>query len=311
MIRTLKNRLVALGPDHWAVRAALHLAGLRAGWRLKFSGEAIEMRRGDRVLILPAREYVSVPMMFWYSRLYFETMIPSKRNGLEIWDYSKPEWQTYRRSGLQFFMPALPEDDMMEAYVRFCRPTPGDIVWDVGAHSGVSSYFFSQLVGPSGKVYAFEPDAFNHQCLLRNLERYRLTNVIPVQKALAAKTGTAEFQMLGTTAAGLRESLPYPDAKGDYRQVQTQSLEDACREYGLPRYIKMDIEGAEVSVISASLDFLRRTPLEFAIESHHLVNNQLTYGTLDALFPQAGYESRSAIEKDLWYTWARPAGRIG
>jgi len=34
-------------------------------------------------------------------------------------------------------------------------------------------------------------------------------------------------------------------------------------------------------------------------------NNRLTYLDLDTLFSQAGYESESSIEYQLWYTWAR------
>jgi FkbM family methyltransferase len=306
MLQSMKRRLVALGPEHWALRASLHLAAFRAGWRLSFTREEIRMRRGNRVLALPSREYVSVPMMFSYSQLYFDTMVPRLENGLEVWDYSRPDWHAYRRSGLEFYSPALPEDDIFNSYTHWYTPAAGDVVWDAGAHAGVTSYYLAQLVGAAGKVYAFEPDSFNYSCLLRNVERHKLTNVVPVQKALAGSTGTAEFQMIGTMAAGLRDYLGYPDSQEKYMEVATLSLEDACSAYGVPNYIKMDIEGAEVSVLAASLDFLRKHAIEFAIESHHLVDNRLTYLDLDQLFPQAGYESESSLEYQLWYTWARP-----
>lgn len=305
MIQSFKRRLVALGPKHWALRSSLRLAGLRAGWRLSFSDDGIRMRQGNRVLVLPLREYVSVPMMFSYSRLYFDTMVPRVENGLEVWDYSRPAWHAYRRSGLEFYTPALPEDDIFDSYTHWYTPAAGDVVWDAGAHAGVTSYFLAQLVGPTGKVYAFEPDAFNYDCLIKNIERHKLSNVVPVQKALAGSTGTAQFQMIGTMAAGLKDYLGYPDSQEKYQSVPTLSLEDACNDYGVPRYIKMDIEGAEVAVLGNSVDFLRKHAIEFAIESHHLVNNRLTYLDLDELFPRAGYESESSLECQLWYTWAR------
>jgi FkbM family methyltransferase len=306
MLQSLKLRLVMLGPEHWALRASLHLAAWRAGWRLSFTGDSIQMRRGSRVVVLPLREYVSVPMMFDYSKLYFDTLVPRRQNGLEVWDYSRPDWHTYRRSGLEFYCPALPEDDIFDSYTHWYTPAAGDVVWDVGAHAGVTTCYLSQLVGPAGKVYAFEPDPLNYSCLQRNIERHQLTNVVPLQLALAGSSGTAKFQMIGTMAAGLRDYLSYPDSEENYQDVPTISLEDACTAYGVPRYIKMDIEGAEVPVLAASLDFLRKHAIEFAIESHHLINNRLTYLDLDELFPRAGYDSESSLEYQLWYTWATP-----
>ena len=307
MIQALKRKLVALGPHHWATRASLRLAGLRSGWRLRFTSDAIHMRQGHRELVLPLRDYVSVPMMFSYSALYFETMVPRVENGMEIWDYSKPGCHKYRRSGIEFFTPALPEEDIFDAYTHWYTPAPGDTVWDAGAHAGVTAYALSKLVGPSGKVIAFEPDAFNYAWLLKNIERHGLTNVVPVQKALAGWTGTAQFQMLGTMAAGLTDYLGYPDSGANCQSVPTLSLQDACAEYGVPQFIKMDIEGAEVAVVQSAIEFLKRTPIQFAIESNHPVNNRMTYLDLDELFPKAGYESRSSAEYELWYTWARPA----
>ena len=41
-------------------------------------------------------------------------------------------------------------------------------------------------------------------------------------------------------------------------------------------YVKMDIEGAEVAVIQSSQEFLRAHSVNFAIESYHRVNGELT-----------------------------------
>ena len=43
--------------------------------------------------------------------------------------------------------------------------------------------FFSRMVGPSGKVYAFEPDDHTYEYLLRNIESHQLENVIPVKRS--------------------------------------------------------------------------------------------------------------------------------
>ena len=146
-------------------------------------------------------------------------------------------------------------------------PQPGDIVWDVGAHAGLTSYFLAQLVGPSGGVYAFEPDDTNFEYLLRNIELHQLANVTTVKTALSDKTGTATFCMDGTMSAGLSDSLGYSSA-ADMREVETLSLEDACNKFAsTPNYIKMDIEGAELGVVASSIGFLKATPSIFPLRA--------------------------------------------
>ena len=197
-VQHLKNYLVSLGPEHWAVQLALRLAGRRQGWSVVFDENSIRMRRRDRELVLAKKEFIYVPMMFWYSEFYFDTMKPDRLEPHPVWDYSEPAFHLYQRSGLRFFLPALPEEDAMDTYTHWYKPAAGDVVWDVGAHAGVTTFFLSQLVGRTGRVYAWEPDDFNYECLLRNIAEHGLTNVVPIRKALDSKTGVAQFQMDGT-----------------------------------------------------------------------------------------------------------------
>jgi len=81
----------------------------------------------------------------------------------------------------------------MDAYTHWYLPGAGDVVWDAGAHAGASSYFLAQLVGPSGKVYAFEPDDDNFEYLLRNIEMHHLTNVVRSERRFAIRRGVLRF----------------------------------------------------------------------------------------------------------------------
>jgi FkbM family methyltransferase len=301
----IKNYLVALGPDHWAVQLALRASGRRSGWRLHFDETSIHMRRSGQELVLAKKEFIYVPMMFWYSQFFFDTMTPDRLQPHPIWDYSRPEFHSYQRSGLRFFMPALPEEDAMDAYTHWHTPAAGDVVWDVGAHAGVTTFFLSHLVGQTGRVFAWEPDDFNYECLLRNIAEHRLTNVIPIKKALDRETGSAQFQMDCTMSAGIRDYLYYADGKLA-RTVQTMSLPDAVAEYGAPSFIKMDIEGAELAVVAGAIDFLRTHPVRWAIETNHIIDGALTYLPIERLFRSAGYRVESSDSFRLWHTWAAP-----
>ena len=249
LIQQFKNYLVSRGPNHPAVQYALRLAGLRKGWRISFGESSIHLRRKDREIILAKKEFVNVPMMFSLSEYYFSTMLPDRHGPHPIWDYSQPAYHSYRRTNLRFFFPSMPEEDAMEAYTCWYSPKEGDRVWDVGAHAGVTTYFLSLQVGRAGRVFAWEPDDFNFECLLQNIAEHGLKNVVPIKKALDGKSGTIEFQMDGTMGAAI-QGYQFYRAQSQARSVEALSLADAAAEYGAPVYIKMDIEGAEVAVIA-------------------------------------------------------------
>jgi len=304
-MKTIKQYLVRRGPDSALVQGALKTHGRLKGFKLTFSVNRIFLRKLDREMILPKSSYVQVPIMMECYDLFFDTIVGSDSNGRKVLDFSNPGLHRYKKSGVAFHFPSVPEDDVMDAYTYWYSPRSGDIVWDAGAHAGASSYFLAQMVGPSGKVYAFEPDDDNFEYLLRNIETHRLTNVVPVKKALCDKTGTATFHMDGTMNSGLGDYLTYSGAGHD-KTVATLSIADACSELGaVPVYIKMDIEGAELASIRAAADFLKSHPIHFAIETH-LVDKEYTDKPLERLFSTLNYAVRSANMWGQIFTWARP-----
>ena len=302
----LKDYLVRRGPNCVLVQTALRAHGLRHGYRVGFTDDAITLRKAGREMILSKAQYVLIPMMMECFDLYFNTIEAEAIAGRATLDFSKPGLQRYRKSGTAFYFPSVPEDDVTDAYTNGYMPQPGDVVWDAGAHAGASSYFLSQLVGPGGKVYAFEPDLGNYEYLSQNIELHRLNNVIPVKKALSASSGTAVFCMDGSMSAGLSDYLTYSE-KAKYQTVETVSFEDACAEFGeVPVYVKMDIEGAEVATVKGSQEFLKAHSVNFAIESYHKVDGELTWKPLEKLFSNIGYEVWSSDKFGQMFTWAKP-----
>jgi len=311
-LQQLKDRLVVLGPHHWITRLALQGVALKNGWKLQFRENAIDLSKGNRRLVLPEREYINVPMIVsggMLAEVCFDTTVPERRGGIDVWDYSQPGWRTYRLSGLEFYMPAIPEEESQEAYTHWYTPRPGDLVWDVGAHAGQTTYFLSRMVGPEGRVLAWEPDPVNVACLERNIERHGLSNVTVVRSALAGTSGPVAFHMDGTMGSGIVEYLPYQSARRVVA-VDALTIPDACGVHGVPDYIKMDIEGAEIAVIRASVGFLREHPIHLAVETAHIVDGRFAYFELERLLGEAGYQFESSLEFHYWYTWARPGAAV-
>jgi FkbM family methyltransferase len=309
LYESVREHLLKLGAAHPVLRSAIRLQALANGFKVTESDGKIVLSKGARRMLFPLTHYPQVPYAVHVWDQFFATVMPEVKDGVEILDFSKPALHRYQKSNVSLWAPGMVEEDSMDAYTASYRPQPGDVVWDVGAHAGATSYFLSQMVGPSGKIYAFEPDDLAYSYLLRNIELHKLQNVIPIKKALAGESGTALFSMDGTLGAGLANSTQCV-SKGDVRQVETLSMPDACREYGLPAFVKMDIEGAEVEVIEHAAPFLKNSPIHFAIETEHRVNGEYTSVPITLALSKIGYKVWSSRVDGQQFTWAQPTSGL-
>ena len=66
----------------------------------------------------------------------------------------------------------------------------GMTVVDVGANIGAHTIYFAKIVGPSGQVFAFEPQRVPYQMLCGNIALNRYGNVVAVNVGLGSELGT-------------------------------------------------------------------------------------------------------------------------
>jgi len=306
MTQRVKDWLVGLGPDNALVKVALSLHARRQGVHLDFERGRIGIRKGHRRMLLKKHQFTLVPIMLEDYDHFFGWITATAREGYDTLDFSEPAFQSYSQLGIGFHFPGIPEDYSLDAYTHWYKPRPSDLVFDVGAHAGMTTYFLSKMVGPSGRVIAFEPDTSNYAYLLQNIQYHGLTNVTPVTKAMSGETGTATFNMDGTMAAGLSEYLIYART-GKQVTVETLSYADSCTLFGRPAFVKMDIEGAEVDLIKAALPFLRDNPVHLAFDSYHrLRDGSYTSGYLEEMLHSIDYAASSSREFGEMFTWAKP-----
>jgi FkbM family methyltransferase len=315
MAQLFLTRLASLfGPRDSAVRInfrrlAMRVACGRFGANLRFNGDYIDVFKGTRTIRISSRHF---PYAFDMSRSfshYFEQMVPTSDNGTLIVDYSGPQLHRYAASGLEFELSSFAEEaSAIDSYFRWYRPKPGDVVFDLGAYCGVSSYYFSQLVGPAGRVYAFEPDPLNFSLLKKNIARHSLANVEALPIAVSANAGYADFLSEGALGSTLslhsnRESL------GAVTRVKTITFEQACLQYGIPNFAKIDIEGAEVDVLTSASEFLISHPIHLTLDTNHSVSGELTNRAVERLLTGCGYDVESSNDFGFMTTWARPRGK--
>jgi FkbM family methyltransferase len=161
------------------------------------------------------------------------------------------------------------------------------------------------MVGKSGRVYAFEPDPLNYSLLQRNVERHSMNNVVAVQAAIADNNGETEFFSEGALGSAISQFGQRAPA-GKRIQIKTMTLADACECYGVPSYAKVDIEGAEIAMLSAAADFLRTHPIHFALDTNHSILGELTAKGVEDIFRSTGYRTESSDSSGFMTTWASP-----
>lgn len=128
-------------------------------------------------------------------------------------------------------------------------------VLDIGANIGYYTLLFAKLVGPKGKVFAFEPDPNNFALLEKNVLVNNYRNIVLVQKAVSNETGKTRLYL-----------SPYN--KGDHRiydshdgrksiGIETVNLVDYFKDHGEKiDFIKIDTQGSEGAIIEGMLPLL-------------------------------------------------------
>jgi FkbM family methyltransferase len=134
----------------------------------------------------------------------------------------------------------------------------GMTVIDVGANLGYYTRLFARLVGPEGKVYAFEADQENFVYLQKNCARFPQVEVFP--HAVSSSTGTVEFfHVLGSYSTGVHSMLEAENT--ERRVVPSTTIDDFARERKLMiDVLKIDVEGAEPMVFKGMSETLSKKP---------------------------------------------------
>ena len=122
---------------------------------------------------------------------------------------------------------------------------PGFAILDVGANTGSHTIAFSRLTGPSGTVFAYEPERTNFTTLCGNIAINNIQNVYCFQKAVGSTSGFIDVPELDH---GRMTNYGSVSLNVDYSQASTYpvpliALDDS--NFIRCNFIKIDIEGME------------------------------------------------------------------
>lgn len=129
----------------------------------------------------------------------------------------------------------------------------GTVFYDVGANVGFYSLLAATLVEAAGRVFAFEPLPTNIGYLKRHLALNGVANVEVLELAIGEQDGTGLFAPESTGFMGRLSGA-------GTLSVQIAALDSLLNGGRLvpPNYIKMDIEGSELSALHGAQKCIQR-----------------------------------------------------
>ena len=140
---------------------------------------------------------------------------------------------------------------------------PGMTVLDIGAHHGFYTLLASKKVGHEGRVIAFEPSPREKRKLLWHIKLNHYKNVKVEDVALGNKEGNVEFFVVQGRDTGCNSLLP-PKVTEPTRVVEVRviKLDNYLKDHRIDHvdFIKMDVEGAELSVLKGATGLLQHKP---------------------------------------------------
>jgi len=181
-----------------------------------------------------------------------------------------------------------------EYWFHYYRPSPGDVIIDIGAGCGEDALAFSEAAGASGRVLAIE----SHPATFRRLQAFcamnGLRNTKPLWLALMGKTGEVSV----VESSFWRGHAVSWESTG--QQVTALTLDRLCELEGIGEiaFLKMNIEGGEREAVQGMTDSMRRIR-ELCIACHDFRAERgegeqyRTRAVIEAFLRDHGFEVRS------------------
>ncbi|MGB2676645.1 MAG: FkbM family methyltransferase [Candidatus Acidiferrum sp.] len=143
---------------------------------------------------------------------------------------------------------------------RFVKP--GMTVLDIGAHRGFHTLLLSKKVGQGGRVISFEPSPRDAKRLNLHLKMNFCRNVEIKDCALGEESGSANLYVVQAETVCNSLKPPDTDLPASATSIQIRKLDDVLAQSQVKSvdFIKLDIEGGELSALKGARRLLEKVP---------------------------------------------------
>jgi FkbM family methyltransferase len=197
------------------------------------------------------------------------------------------------------------EQKLMAAQLK-----PGSTAYDIGANHGIHTLLMAKLVGPHGRVCAFEPLPENATELRANVALNNFSHVTIFEMAVSDSLGMEYFNR-GTIHSNGHLSAEGQSSNGFH--VKTNSLDNLALAENAPppTFIKIDVEGAESRVLSGAIKVLETYWPALLIELHTPDQDMAVGRILSSLGYEAHRTTDGSRVRTLTSGWPDPEGLWG
>jgi FkbM family methyltransferase len=161
-------------------------------------------------------------------------------------------WAGLARSAVVYYARPWKLRQLTEFYRQFL--SPGDLAFDIGAHLGNRSIAMTRA---GARVVALEPQ----EAFFRAFNRFRPASVTLLPFAAGPEETTAKLAIsslhptVSSLATGFSETVGksegFEHVRWDRTQdVQVTTLDRLIAKHGLPKLLKIDVEGFEADVLA-------------------------------------------------------------
>lgn len=227
-----------------------------------------------------------------YKIKLFIKIIVKNRNNRQLWHLAflvfKPR---YEQVNPKLFGKKIHVPDAA-SYIFMCREIferkiyefqttkKEPFIIDGGANIGLSVIFFKKLY-PNAKIIAFEPDNQIFNILKSNIKKFGFQHIKLEKKALWKTETTLKFQSEGADGGRLESK-----SNSDLIEVSTLSLRSYLQEE--VDFLKLDIEGAETTVLESCEDLLGNVKNLF-VEYHSFYPESQTLEKILTILTKNGF----------------------
>ena len=145
----------------------------------------------------------------------------------------------------------------------------GMVFFDIGANIGYYTILGARLIGSKGRVFAFEPVLRNLVYLYQHTLVNKASNVTIISVACSDTTSLKNFCWGKNYAEG---HLCEKSDNNNTIPVPTISIDEVIQQVGIsPDVIKIDVEGAELSVLKGAQGVLSKARPKIFLSTHSYI----------------------------------------